>query len=86
MYNQYFAGTIDITEMVLYLFFAFFACLVFYLQKEGEREGFPLEHDVTGELESRQGLFFPAFATITICRFDAPQPGLAHRLNPLAIL
>lgn len=60
MYNQYFAGTIDITEMVLYLFFAFFAALIFYLHKEGEREGFPIECDVTGKLESMDGFFFKA--------------------------
>jgi photosynthetic reaction center H subunit len=60
MYNQYFAGTIDITEMVLYLFFAFFLCLVLYLQNEGRREGYPLEHDVTGEHEPTPGLFFRA--------------------------
>jgi photosynthetic reaction center H subunit len=60
MYNQYFAGTIDITEMVLYLFFAFFLCLVLYLQNESRREGYPLEHDVTGEHEPTPGLFFRA--------------------------
>ena len=60
MYNQYFAGTIDITEMVLYLFFAFFLCLVIYLQNEGTREGFPIEDDVTGKIESNNGFFFRA--------------------------
>lgn len=60
MYNEYFAGTIDITEMVLYLFFAFFLCLVLYLQNESRREGYPLEHDVTGEHEPTPGLFFKA--------------------------
>jgi photosynthetic reaction center H subunit len=60
MYNQYFAGTIDITEMVLYLFFAFFLCLVIYLQNESTREGFPIEDDVTGKLETNNGFFFRA--------------------------
>jgi photosynthetic reaction center H subunit len=60
MYNQYFAGTIDITEMVLYLFFAFFFCLILYLQNESRREGYPLEDDVTGKLEPAPGLFFRA--------------------------
>lgn len=60
MYNQYFAGTIDITEIVLYLFFAFFLALVIYLQKEGMREGYPLEHDVTGKHESMPGFFYRA--------------------------
>lgn len=52
MYNQYFAGTFDLTALVLGAFFAFFGALVLYLLREGRREGFPLEHDVTGRLES----------------------------------
>jgi photosynthetic reaction center H subunit len=58
MYNEFFAGTIDITEIVLYLFFGFFFFLVMYLLREGRREGFPLEHDVTGELEPMPGIVF----------------------------
>jgi photosynthetic reaction center H subunit len=60
MYNQYFAGTIDITEMVLYLFFAFFLALVIYLQREGEREGYPLEKEVAGEGDPNTGFFYKA--------------------------
>jgi photosynthetic reaction center H subunit len=60
MYNKFFFGTTDITEMVLYLFFAFFLCLILYLQNESRREGYPLEHDVTGEHEPTPGLFFRA--------------------------
>jgi photosynthetic reaction center H subunit len=60
MYNKFFFGTFDITELVLYLFFAFFLCLVLYLQSESTREGFPLEHDVTGEKEPSPGIFFRA--------------------------
>jgi photosynthetic reaction center H subunit len=60
MYNQYFAGTVDVTEIVLYLFFGFFLLLVLYLLREGRREGFPLEHDVTGALESTPGGLFPS--------------------------
>ncbi|MEM8799316.1 MAG: photosynthetic reaction center subunit H [Pseudomonadota bacterium] len=38
-------GYIDVAQLVLYLFWIFFFGLVFYLQKEGRREGFPLEED-----------------------------------------
>jgi photosynthetic reaction center H subunit len=34
---------IDVAQIVLYLFWAFFAGLVYYLQQESKREGFPLE-------------------------------------------
>jgi photosynthetic reaction center H subunit len=60
MYNQYFAGTVDITEIVLYVFFGLFLALILYLLREGRREGFPLEHDVTGEFEPTPGIFFRA--------------------------
>jgi photosynthetic reaction center H subunit len=43
---------IDVVEVLLYLFFGFFAALILYLLREGRREGFPLEADETGRLES----------------------------------
>lgn len=46
---------LDAAALSLYLFFAFFAGLVYYLQREGKREGFPM----IGELPDR-----PAFATM----------------------
>ena len=36
---------IDVAQIVLVIFFAFFALLVFHLQQESRREGFPLEDD-----------------------------------------
>ena len=60
MYNEFFAGTVDITVIVLFTFFAFFLGLVIYLQKESMREGYPLEHDVTGEHEATPGFFYRA--------------------------
>ncbi len=35
----------DITQLVLYVFWFFFAGLVLYLHREGKREGYPLETD-----------------------------------------
>ena len=42
-------GYIDVAQLVLYLFWAFFFGLVYYLLQEGKREGYPLESDVPGE-------------------------------------
>ncbi|MEM9745001.1 MAG: photosynthetic reaction center subunit H [Pseudomonadota bacterium] len=42
-------GYIDLTQVLLYLFWIFFAALVIYLQKEGKREGFPMASDNPGE-------------------------------------
>lgn len=36
---------IDIAQVVLYLFWIFFAGLIYYLHREGKREGYPMEHD-----------------------------------------
>jgi len=38
---------IDVAQIVLYVFWFFFAGLIFYLQREGKREGYPLESDRT---------------------------------------
>jgi photosynthetic reaction center H subunit len=37
-------GYIDVAQIVLYMFWIFFAGLIYYLQRESKREGFPLEN------------------------------------------
>jgi photosynthetic reaction center H subunit len=41
-------GNIDVAQVVLYAFWIFFAGLIWYLQAESRREGYPLESDVKG--------------------------------------
>jgi len=36
---------IDVAQIVLYVFWAFFAALILYLRREDKREGYPLESD-----------------------------------------
>jgi photosynthetic reaction center H subunit len=51
---------IDVTQVLLYLFWAFFIGLVIYLHREDKREGYPLETDRKGEmLEGFPGLPTP---------------------------
>lgn len=50
MSNAIIVGGLDVAELTFYLFFGFFLCLVWYLNRESRREGYPLEHDVTGEV------------------------------------
>lgn len=38
-------GYIDVAQLVLYAFWVFFAGLIYYLQRESKREGYPLESD-----------------------------------------
>ena len=40
-----FTSYIDVAQVTLYLFWAFFAGLIYYLHQENKREGYPLESD-----------------------------------------
>jgi photosynthetic reaction center H subunit len=43
-----FTGYIDLAQIVLYVFFAFFTGLIYYLHRENKREGYPLENERSG--------------------------------------
>ena len=51
-----FFGNFDLASLSLWLFYAFFALLIYYLQTENMREGYPLEND-DGTLAPNQGPF-----------------------------
>jgi photosynthetic reaction center H subunit len=51
---------IDVALLVFYAFVLFFVCLVFYLRREDRREGYPLEDDATGRIESHGGALHTA--------------------------
>ncbi|MDP2131571.1 MAG: photosynthetic reaction center subunit H [Erythrobacter sp.] len=57
MNTAYIVGTFDVAELAFLLFFVFFIALVFYLNKESRREGYPLEDEVTGLVENGSSLF-----------------------------
>lgn len=50
MNAAYIVGTFDVAELVFLLFFGFFIALVFYLNRESRREGYPLEDEQTGKI------------------------------------
>lgn len=50
-------GSIDVAQIVLYVFWIFFAGLLWYLRQEDRREGYPLEDDVTGAYNKSPWLF-----------------------------
>jgi photosynthetic reaction center H subunit len=52
-------GYIDVAQLVLYAFWAFFACLILYLRGEDRREGYPLESEVMGRPKDRGFLLIP---------------------------
>jgi photosynthetic reaction center H subunit len=57
MNAAYIVGTFDVAELAFLLFFGFFIALVFYLNKESRREGYPLEDEATGKVEESSSLF-----------------------------
>jgi len=57
---------LDVAQIVLYAFFIFFACLVWYLRQEDRREGYPLESEADGGVRSPGFLFIPAPKTFRL--------------------
>lgn len=45
-----FTSYIDLAQVILYLFIAFFLGLVYYLHRENKREGYPLENERSGHV------------------------------------
>ncbi len=50
---------IDVAQVVLYVFWAFFAGLIYYIQREGRREGFPLFSEPSNTYKKNDFLFMP---------------------------
>ena len=53
-------GTFDVTEMVFLAFVLFFLALMVYLRREDRREGYPLEDEVTGRVDTPGGVLASA--------------------------
>jgi photosynthetic reaction center H subunit len=47
---------LDVTELVFYAFTLFFLILIFYLRREDRREGYPLEDETTGRVDTPGGI------------------------------
>jgi photosynthetic reaction center H subunit len=86
-----FFGNFDLASLSIWLFWLFFALLIYYLQTENMREGYPLE-DEDGNPAANQGLFpIPNAKTFTLPhgRGTVTVPGKenedAHRRTDLAL-
>jgi photosynthetic reaction center H subunit len=53
---------IDVAQVTLYVFWAFFAGLIFYLRREDKREGYPLVSELLGESDKAVTEGFPFLA------------------------
>ena len=86
-----FFGNFDLASLSIWLFWIFFALLIYYLQTENMREGYPLEND-DGTAAPNQGPFpVPNAKTFTLPhgRGDVVVPSAeneaAHRRDSLAL-
>jgi photosynthetic reaction center H subunit len=65
--NGYVVGSIDVAALTFYAFVLFFILLVFYLRREDRREGYPLEDELTGMVETPGGpLHTPSTKTFVL--------------------
>ncbi|MEL6243740.1 MAG: photosynthetic reaction center subunit H [Pseudomonadota bacterium] len=60
IFSGEFVSGIDLVDVCLWLFTLFFIGLVLYLQREGMREGYPLEDDTTGRVDTAKHVFGPS--------------------------
>jgi photosynthetic reaction center H subunit len=58
--NGNIVGTIDGAELAFYAFVLFFIALIFWLRREDRREGYPLEDELTGAIETVGGPLYAA--------------------------
>lgn len=65
-------GTFDVTEMVFLAFVLFFLALLVYLRREDRREGYPLEDEVTGRIDTPGGVLSAATPKTFHMPFDRP--------------
>lgn len=76
MHAQFTSG-LDVTQVVLYLFWAFFAGLIFWLRREDRREGYPLERDNPRRVLSHNPILIPSPKTFLLPNGEtvqAPRP------------
>jgi photosynthetic reaction center H subunit len=55
MFDPIMAGRLDVAELVFYIFVLFFIGLIYYLRREDRREGYPVEDEITGVVDSSVG-------------------------------
>lgn len=81
---------IDVAQIVLYAFWIFFAGLVFYLQRESRREGYPLVSELDGRPADHGAIWVPSPKTFLLAdgsTVTVPRPekdGPAPDFEPLA--
>lgn len=87
MLGVHFFGNFDLASLAIWLFWGFFAVLIYYLQTENMREGYPLETE-DGTAAPNQGPFpLPRPKTFILPhgRGEVTQPNRAREARDLAL-
>ena len=87
MLGTNFFGTFDMASLAIWLFWGFFALLVYYLQTENMREGYPMETE-DGKAAPNQGPFgLPKVKTFLLRdnRGSVSQPSGAREARDVAV-
>lgn len=85
-------GYVDLAQIILYMFWLFFAGIIFYLVLEGHREGYPMESEERPGSAAITGWPIPAPKTfklangkeVTVPELDRPEPPLATRRDGMS--
>ena len=86
-------GYVDLAQIILYLFWIFFAGIIFYLVLEGHREGYPMESEGRPGSAPVTGWPIPAPKTfrlangknVTVPELDRPEPPQNTRRDGMSI-
>jgi photosynthetic reaction center H subunit len=70
-------GYVDLAQIILYMFWLFFAGLIYYLIRENHREGYPMETDGRGQ--APMGWFVPAPKTFKLEHGSVTVPDMNKR-------
>ncbi len=85
-------GYLDLPQIILYLFWLFFAGIIFYLVLEGHREGYPMESEerpgsavITGwPIPSPKTFKLANGKEVTVPELHRPEPPLAPRRDGMS--
>jgi photosynthetic reaction center H subunit len=66
IFSGEFVNGIDLVDVCLWAFTILFIYLIYYLQRESSREGYPLEEDTTGRSQGESIIFFPPKKTFNL--------------------
>lgn len=81
-----FTGYIDLAQIILYMFWIFFAGIIFYLVRENHREGYPMESEGTGKavvtgwpIPSPKTFKLAGGKEVTVPELNRPEPPQNNR-------